>query len=230
MHIGLAATSPTPGPAPRPRRVACTPTPRFAGATASSTGSRTTGPSARSASSRPTNYSCSNRGRAPASSLASRAGVAAGPACAGFRITSTASWRRATAAGRPSTPSPGVAPRRWVALVAQLPGLALGARWREGHLRRAITAYRIRGHQQLTMTAPTKKPPARARWLFSSTWKQDDQRRSFAATSSGRSFDANLSSTPLTYLCPSIPPNDLVSSTASLITTRYGISGWFFSS
>ena len=42
----------------------------------------------------------------------------------------------------------------------------------------------------------------------------------FAATSVGRNFTASLSSTPLTYLWPSIPPNDLVNSTASLMTTR----------
>src|SRR5471032_3041391 len=57
-----------------------------------------------------------------------------------------------------------------------------------------------------------------------------DQRFLSAATSSARSFGASLSSTPLTYLCPSIPPKDLVSSTASLMTTRYGISRLFFNS
>ncbi len=35
---------------------------------------------------------------------------------------------------------------------------------------------------------------------------------------------ATLSSTPLTYLNPSVPPKDLVNSTASLMTTRYGTS------
>jgi transposase-like protein len=47
-----------------------------------------------------------------------------------------------------------------------------------------------------------------------------DQRRVSAATSSERNLGASLSSTPLTYLCPSMPPKDLVSSTASLMTTR----------
>ncbi|MDY0963105.1 IS1595 family transposase, partial [Massilia sp. CFBP9026] len=41
--------------------------------------------------------------------------------------------------------------------------LALGARWWEGHFCRAIAAYCIRGHQQVTMTAPTKKRPRNAR-------------------------------------------------------------------
>ncbi|MDY0975490.1 hypothetical protein SOM61_10970, partial [Massilia sp. CFBP9012] len=31
---------------------------------------------------------------------------------------------------------------------------ALGARWREGYIRRAIASHRIRGHQQLMGTAP----------------------------------------------------------------------------
>jgi hypothetical protein len=41
-----------------------------------------------------------------------------------------------------------------------------------------------------------------------------------AATSSGRSTAATLSSTPLTYLWPSVPPKALVSSMASLMMTR----------
>src|SRR5262249_32733971 len=48
--------------------------------------------------------------------------------------------------------------------------------------------------------------------------------------SSGRSFATSLSSTPFTYLWPSVPPYSLASSTASLITTRYGTSGAFFNS
>lgn len=43
--------------------------------------------------------------------------------------------------------------------------------------------------------------------------------------STGRSFRASLSSTLFTYLWPCSPPNILASSTASLITTRQGISG-----
>jgi hypothetical protein len=46
------------------------------------------------------------------------------------------------------------------------------------------------------------------------------QRRASAPTSSARKLSASLSSTPLTYLWPSMPPKDFVSSTASLITTR----------
>lgn len=42
----------------------------------------------------------------------------------------------------------------------------------------------------------------------------------WAATSAGRSAAAALSSTPLTYLWPSVPPKALASSTASLIATR----------
>ncbi len=45
--------------------------------------------------------------------------------------------------------------------------------------------------------------------------------------SSGRSSPAALSSTPLTYLWPSVPPKLLASSTASLMATRYGISMQF---
>ena len=41
-----------------------------------------------------------------------------------------------------------------------------------------------------------------------------------ANTSVDRRSAAALSSTPFTYLWPSVPPNALVSSTASLITTR----------
>ena len=40
----------------------------------------------------------------------------------------------------------------------------------------------------------------------------------------GAHVAASLSSTPLTNLWPSVPPYDFASSTASLITTRYGIS------
>ena len=47
----------------------------------------------------------------------------------------------------------------------------------------------------------------------------------FALISTARTCAANLSSTPLTNLCPSLPPKVLASSTASLITTRYGTSG-----
>ena len=51
-----------------------------------------------------------NHKRIRASSIASRASVAAGPHCAGSRITWIASWWRATAAAKPSTPSPAAAP------------------------------------------------------------------------------------------------------------------------
>ncbi len=44
-----------------------------------------------------------------------------------------------------------------------------------------------------------------------------------AATSAGRSSAAALSSTPFTKRWPSVPPKLLASSTASLMTTRYGI-------
>jgi hypothetical protein len=50
--------------------------------------------------------------------------------------------------------------------------------------------------------------------------KRCAQRRASAPTSSARKLSASLSSTPLTYLWPSMPPKDFVSSTASLITTR----------
>ena len=45
-----------------------------------------------------------------------------------------------------------------------------------------------------------------------------------AATSAGRSWEASWCSTPLTYLWPSVPPNDLASSMHSLSTTRQGTS------
>lgn len=63
-----------------------------------------------------------------------------------------------------------------------------------------------------------KKPPAQ-RWFFSGSCGLV-YLRLCAATSSARNTGASLSSTPFTYLWPSIPPNDLVSSTASLMTTR----------
>jgi hypothetical protein len=43
---------------------------------------------------------------------------------------------------------------------------------------------------------------------------------SWPSTSAGRSAAATLSRTPLTYLWPSVPPKDLVSSIASLMITR----------
>lgn len=49
-------------------------------------------------------------------------------------------------------------------------------------------------------------------------------------TSSGRSLAASLSRTPLTYLCPSVPPKPLASSMASLMITRYGVCGQLTSS
>src|SRR6185503_10203506 len=51
-----------------------------------------------------------------------------------------------------------------------------------------------------------------------------------AATSSARTFFASRSSTPFTYLCPSVPPKRFPSSIASLIVARYGISGRCISS
>ncbi len=42
--------------------------------------------------------------------IALRANAVAGPPCAAAHVTSTASWQRATAADRPSMPSPAAAP------------------------------------------------------------------------------------------------------------------------
>lgn len=67
---------------------------------------------------------------------------------------------------------------------------------------------------------PNKKPPLPVASRVRTAKCNNDQRRVSPATSSARSFGASLSSTPLTYLCPSMPPKDLVNSTASLMTTR----------